>query len=249
MPVLELDGVTAGYDGETVLRSVSLAFEPGEFVALIGPNGSGKSTLLKVALGLLPRQAGEVRLFGVRLSEFRDWRRVGYVPQHVQAVGAGFPACVREIVAQGRYGRLGFYRRFGKADRHAVDAAMDATGVAALQGRLLGELSGGQRQRVFVARALASEPELLLLDEPAASIDPAGRAQFGEVFGALDRERITVVYVSHDLPSIRHHLTRVVLLNRSVVFDGSLAALEARPELGGFLEEAHHFQHVVEAGG
>ncbi len=240
--------MSAGYGLELVLRSVSLAFRPGEFVGLVGPNGSGKSTLLKSALGLVPTAEGAIRLFGTPLGQFHDWQRVAYVPQHVQAVGSGFPASVKEVVSMGRYPRLGAFQRFRPRDREAVEQAMAATGVTELRDRLLNELSGGQRQRVFVARALAGEPELLLLDEPAASIDPEGRAHFTEVFGSLNAGKaITVIYVSHDLSSLRRYLTRVVLINRAVIFDGPVAELEARPEFAGFLEEAHHFEHVVEA--
>jgi zinc transport system ATP-binding protein len=249
-PVLELDRVTAGYDGDMVLRSVSVAVGAGEFVGLVGPNGSGKSTLLKVALGLVAPESGTVRLFGVSLGDFHAWPRVGYVPQHVQAVGTGFPASVREVVSMGRYPRLRPFQRFRAEDREAVDQAMEDAGIVELQTRLISELSGGQRQRVFVARALASQPDVLFLDEPAASIDPEGRAQFTEVFGTLNlRRKITVLYVSHDLSSLRRYLTRVVLIDRVVVFDGTVEDVEARPEFAGFLEEAHHFQHVIETAG
>lgn len=247
--VLEYRDVTVDYGDEPILRSVSLSFGAAEFVGLVGPNGSGKSTLLKAAVGLLPLRSGEVRLFGQPLARFAAWQRVGYVPQHVQAVGSGFPASVAEVVAMGRFPRLGLAGRPGKVDRDAIEHAMEVTGVAPLRKRLLGELSGGQRQRVFVARALAGDPEILLLDEPAAAIDPEGRAQFTEIFADLHRHhRITVLYVSHDLSSLRQQLTRVVLINRAVLFDGTPAELEARPEFAYFLEEAHHFHHVVEAG-
>ena len=175
MSILEMRNGTVTLGARPVLREVSLRVDRGEVVALLGANGSGKSTLVRTLVGLVPLAAGtggEVRLFGTPLARFREWRRIGYVPQRLTAA-AGVPATVREVVAAGRLSRMRRFVPAGAADRRAVDDALELVGMADRAEDGVAHLSGGQQQRVLIARALASRPEALLMDEPMAEI---GRA-------------------------------------------------------------------------
>lgn len=163
IPVVEVRGLCFGYDGERVLDDITLTVAAGDFLGIIGPNGSGKTTLVKLMMGLLRPSCGEIRLFGVEVARFAAWQRVGYVPQRVTAFDPRFPATVEEIVASGRAGRAGLLRGYGPDDRRAEDRALETVGLTDLRARLIGQLPSGQQQRAFIARALVSEPELLVL--------------------------------------------------------------------------------------
>jgi ABC-type Mn2+/Zn2+ transport system ATPase subunit len=201
-PVLSARGIWFAYQGEPVLEDVGLDLAPGEFVALVGPNGSGKSTLVRVLVGLLAPRSGTVRLFGEPPDRLRRRWRIGYVPQRLR-ITPDVPVTVEEVVATGRLARQGWWRRARPADRDAVDHALESTALADLRRRPLIELSGGQQQRVLIAKALASEPDLLILDGAA------------------------VLLISHELGAVADDLDRVVVLKRRVVFDGPPAELAA----------------------
>ena len=189
--VVEIAHGVVAYDGRPVLRDVSLRVEAGEVVAILGANGSGKSTLVRALLGLVPLTAGRVTLFGTPLAKFRQWRRIGYVPQRVGA-GSGVPATVGEVVASGRLAGRGVLRPAGAADRAAVTAALEAVGLADRVHDPVSTLSGGQQQRTLIARALAGRPELLVLDEPTAGVDAASQDAFADAlrgFVAAGRHR------------------------------------------------------------
>lgn len=212
-PAIELVDMGFRYDGNVVLERVNLRVDRGEFIAIIGPNGGGKSTLLKLILGVLKPRTGTLRVLdeppGARLD------RVGYVPQHSN-LQPGFPATVLDVVLMGLdfRGRFGF--RVTAEERRRAERAMDATGVLDLARRRIDSLSGGQRQRVLVARSLLNDPELLILDEPTANIDPYGKQCLVEMFAELEG-RTTVVMVSHDLGIISHAVTSVAAVNRFLV--------------------------------
>lgn len=250
-PVLELDNITFGYGRQSVLEDVSLSVDRRDFVGLIGPNGSGKSTLLRIAVGLLRPDRGAVRLFGRPIDRFREWPRIGYVPQ-VSAARAGFPATVAEVVLAGRTARRGLFRRLGAADRRAADRALELVGLGAFRHRLIGALSGGQHQRVMLARALAGEPDLLLLDEPAAGVDVGAKFELLDLLSDLCRERgLAVVYISHDLEALRSHLTKIALLDRRLVYFGPRDQMpdggDLAAALTGLAAVADHHEHGGEA--
>jgi zinc transport system ATP-binding protein len=227
MAVVEADDLCFAYGRDVVLDHVSIRVEAGEFVALVGPNGSGKSTLVRMLVGLLAPDAGTARLFGEPARHARDRSRIGYVPQRAQLVGT-LPATVREIVASGRLARRGWWRPARAADRRAVDAAIEAVALAEHRDRPLRELSGGQQQRVLIAKALAGEPELLVLDEPVAGVDAEAQRQFRDALVHVVRERGgAVLLVSHELGAVADDLDRVVVLKRTVQFDGPPAELAA----------------------
>ncbi|WP_229402473.1 metal ABC transporter ATP-binding protein [Micromonospora okii] len=236
-PVVTVTHAAVGYDGRPVLRDVSLTVDAGEVVAVLGANGSGKSTLIRAVLGLVPLHAGSVSLFGVPQRRFRRWHRVGYVPQRLGA-GGGVPATVREVVASGRLARRGVLRPPGRADRAAVDAALAAVGLADRADDPVATLSGGQQQRTLIARALAGEPELLVLDEPTAGVDAASQEAFaGALRGFLDGGG-TVLLVAHELGPLRPLISRAV-----VVHHGGIAHDGPVPEPAGHHAEPDH-DHV-----
>jgi zinc transport system ATP-binding protein len=221
-PLVELSNVCFDYSAERVLDDVSLVIRRGDFLGIIGPNGSGKTTLLRVMLGLLRPTSGHVALFGTDIQQFRQWHRIGYVAQKAVAFETRFPASVLEVVLSGRCGRAGLATRFGARDVEAALTVLDTVGMAAYRDRLIGRLSSGQQQRIFIARALASQPDLLLLDEPTVGVDVDAQEQFYSLLRRLNRDLdTTLVLVSHDIAVIAAEVTQLACLNRRLVFHGS----------------------------
>jgi len=200
------------YNGQPVLRDVTLSVTPGELVCMIGPNGSGKTTLLKLMLGLLRPDKGTVRILGQSPTDARPM--VGYTPQYT-AFDANFPACVMDIVLMGRLGRTRMLGPSGKADRAAAVEAMNEVDLYHLRHRWLGELSAGQRQRVMIARSLVAQPKLLLFDEPTASLDAGVQNEFYQMLENLTR-RMTLVVVSHDVAFVSERVGKVVCVTGTV---------------------------------
>jgi zinc transport system ATP-binding protein len=224
--LLEADAVTFGYGRTPVLEGVSLSVRAGEFVALVGPNGSGKSTLLRVLLGSLEPSSGTVRLFGEPPRYVRR-ARIGYVPQR-PTLESAVPATVEEIVTSGRLSRRGWWRPLAREDREFVGHALASVGLSDLARTPLNELSGGQQQRAFIARAFATEPDLLLLDEPIAGVDAESQRRFrGSITHLIGEHGAGVLLVSHELSAVAPDLDRVVVLKRRVLFDGPPGALAA----------------------
>ncbi|MBX9425298.1 MULTISPECIES: metal ABC transporter ATP-binding protein [Streptomyces] len=217
--VISVRGATAALGARPVLRGVDLTVRRGEVVALLGANGSGKSTAVRAVIGQVPLTGGTIELFGTERKRFRDWARVGYVPQRTTAA-SGVPATIREVVSSGRLSR----RRFGwltRADKAAVERAIDLVGLSDRAKDSVSALSGGQHQRVLIARALASEPELLIMDEPMAGVDLASQ----EILASTLREQVaagtSVLLVLHELGPLEPLIDRaVVLRDGCVVHDG-----------------------------
>ena len=202
-PALRLEDVRVGYDERAVLLGVDACLEGGQAAALLGPNGSGKSTLLKVVLGLLAPWNGRVEVFGRRPDRLDHRRRqIGYVPQ-LREVDRSFPVTVSDLAMMGRVGRLGVLGRPGARDRRLVLDALGQVGLADLAGRPFGALSGGQQQRAFLARALAQEPDLLVLDEPVAGVDAESRGQIGELLDGLRARGVPLLVATHDLDEVQ----------------------------------------------
>jgi zinc transport system ATP-binding protein len=234
--VVRLDRVSVTYGDLLVLEDVSLEVARGTFLAVIGPNGSGKTTLLKVMLGLVRPTQGEVRVFDRAPWQLHaDRQRIGYCPQGL-AVDLNFPVRAGEVVLMGRYGRIGLVRRPSADDRAAARRAMERVGVADLADRPIARLSGGERQRVFLARALASDPELLLLDEPTTGVDTAASESLFELLRGLHDTGITIVVVSHDVGVVASHVDGVACVNRRLVAHGrpeEVLASDALEEMYG----------------
>jgi ABC-type Mn2+/Zn2+ transport system ATPase subunit len=219
--VAELVRVTVRYQDLVALEDVTLRILPGEFLAVIGPNGSGKTTLVKTILGLVEPAAGTARLFGKAPRDLgREWwGRVGYVPQ-LAHIDPRFPIRVFDAVLMGRYGQVGLIRRPGPRDRDAARRALARVGLADLTRRQIGRLSGGQRQRVLIARALATEPDLLILDEPTTGVDVGTTEGLFDLLDEFHREGMTVVVVSHDVGVVAQHVDQVACVNRRLVAHG-----------------------------
>jgi zinc transport system ATP-binding protein len=219
VPVVSLRGVRADLGSRPVLRGVDLAVHRGEVVALLGANGSGKSTAVRTLIGQVPVTAGEVELFGTPRGRFKDWARVGYVPQRTTAAG-GVPATVTEVVSSGRLSRA----RFGvlrRADHAAVRRALELVGMADRAKDSVDALSGGQHQRVLIARALAAEPELLIMDEPMAGVDLASQEVLARTLRDQVAAGVTVLLVLHELGPLEPLIDRaVVLRDGCVLHDG-----------------------------
>lgn len=220
--LISVRNVSFRYGAQPVLISVSLDIRSGDFLALLGPNGSGKTTLLKIMLGLLKPQSGAVTLMGRTLAEFKDWGRVGYVPQKATHIDPFFPASVREVVAMALQAEGVSPLRGRRAREKAVDRALDLVGMTDFGGRLIGSLSGGQQQRVFIARAVATRPSVLLLDEPMTGVDAENEERFYETLAVLnEKEGITIVQVTHDIGIVDRHINQVACLNQTLAYHGS----------------------------
>lgn len=217
--VLDVRNAHVRLDERPVLNGVDLAVARGEVVALLGPNGSGKSTLVRTAVGLIPLASGEVWLFGTPLVQFRDWARLGYVPQRTTAA-SGVPATVREVVSAGRLARRRVFRPLSRNDRDSVERAIELVGLTDQADRNVDALSGGQQQRVLIARAAATDPDLLVLDEPNAGVDRRSQEAFARALRTFVASGRTVLLVLHEMGPLE------ALVDRAVVLDAGTVAYE-----------------------
>lgn len=217
---LELENVTVAYNGQPVLRELTFQVPHGARVAVVGPNGAGKSTLFKALVGLLPLRRGRILIHGLPLGAHLDC--VAYVPQR-EEVDWRFPVTVADVVMMGRFGRLGWLKRAGPEDRAAVARSLAQMGIANLADHSIGELSGGQQQRVFLARALAQEPHILLMDEPFTGVDVSTQEATLALLDDLQAQQVTVMISTHDLNLAASRFDRVLLLNHHLVGYGPAA--------------------------
>jgi len=220
--LIKLEGISFRYGVEDVLDNISLEVQQGDFIGIIGPNGSGKTTLLRIILGLLKPERGKVYLFGERETAFHQRFRIGYVPQKVNYTDSSFPITVEEVVSEGRIAQAGLLRWLSRKDKKAVNHALAAVGMGSSHKRLVRELSGGQQQRVFIARALASEPELLILDEPTVGVDIESQEEFYDLLSQLRKEKsLTLLMVSHDVDVVLNEVNKLICINKRLVYHGS----------------------------
>jgi len=216
-PALEVRRLTVSYNAHPVLWDVDASFPSGALSAIVGPNGAGKSTLLKAALGLIASDGGQTLIEGRPVRTARD--RVAYVPQR-DAIDWDFPITVREVVEMGRYAATGWLRRVGRSQAALVDTCLERVGMTSYAARQIGELSGGQRQRVFIARALAQQAPVMLLDEPFAGVDARTEASILKLLHELRDEGGSMIVVHHDLATVRSAFDWALLLNVRVVAAG-----------------------------
>ncbi len=243
-PLIKLENVSFAYDDQVVLEDISLEINAGDFLAILGPNGSGKSTLLRLILGLLRPKRGSIYLFGQEISRFKEWWRLGYVPQratyHVDPV---FPISVKEVVEMGRLSRKKFPRFFDQRDHQAVLKALGQVGMEKFLYRRISELSGGQQQRVFIARAIVSEPEVLLLDEPTTGVDAVTQERFYDMLAELNTQGLTIVIVTHDIGIVNRHVRQVACLNKRLVYHGTHEEFCSSPRLLEYIGDHHLVIH------
>jgi zinc transport system ATP-binding protein len=236
--------LACSYREGRVLEDISFEVQRGDYVGIVGPNGSGKSTLVKALLGLVTISRGAAALFGTPLSDFRAWHKVGYLPQSLHLVNPVFPATVHETVGLGLLSLKRFPKRLNRADKDKIDKTLDELGILYLEHKLIGELSGGQLQRVLLARAIVNDPELLVLDEPTAALDPETRVRFYAMVADINRSRgVTVLLVTHDSGSIGEHASKMLYLDKRLLFYGSFTEFCHSPEMSSLFGE--HSQHLM----
>lgn len=249
-PVIQMHDVSFSYDGQTALEDATLSIGQRDFVSVVGPNGGGKTTLLKLVLGLLLPQKGTVRVFGLPPREARH--RIGYLPQAV-VVDLKFPVNVMDVVLMGCLSPSRWAGRFRRADKAAAEQALRDVNLLDLRSRPFSSLSGGQRQRALIARALAGAPELLLMDEPTASLDLAAEQELYDLLKDLN-ERLTIVMVSHDIGFVSQVVKTVVCVKRRVAVHptsevgGEISTAIIQEIYGGEMRLIRHDRHVGQEG-
>jgi len=222
MSIIAVENLSVKMHNSIVLSDISFKVKSGEYIGIVGPNGSGKSTLIRTLLGLKDIEHGSIEIMGKPLAQFSAWHKIGYLPQATVIANKSFPASVGEVVATGLLGCKSFPRRLNKADRDTVLQTLKVFEIEHLYKEQIGKLSGGQSQRVFLARAMVSDPDILILDEPTAALDPVTRTHFYETIASLNLERKkTVLLVTHDSSMIGKYADKLLYLDRSLVFYGS----------------------------
>ncbi|UCF31389.1 MAG: metal ABC transporter ATP-binding protein [bacterium] len=220
--LFDIDNLSFGYGGERILEEITFRVTRGDFLAIIGPNGSGKTTLIRMMLGLGRPDSGSIRIMGESVESFRSWDLIGYVPQRATELDPLFPASVREVVAMGLLPHKRWPRFLVPSDEGVIDEALEMVDMVAYKERRIWALSGGQQQRVFIARALASKPEVLVLDEPTAGVDADAQERFYNTLETINRMRgVTLILVTHDIGVITKHVNKVACLNQRLIFHGS----------------------------
>ena len=244
-PVVSVENVTFAYGEKLAVEDISLSVEKGDFLGLIGPNGSGKTTLLHLMLGLRRPDSGSVELFGEPAQAFEDGERIGYVAQRSTDRGGTMPITVREAVTMGRFAHVG-HSRLRESDYEIVDDALRTVEITDLADRRINQLSGGQRQRAFIARALASEADLLALDEPTVGVDAESRDRFYGLLDDLNRKGITIILIEHDIDVLTKHVNKIACINKELYHHGgtvsfleSDALAEAYGAAHGVVEHDH----------
>ncbi|AFZ74358.1 metal ABC transporter ATP-binding protein [Natronobacterium gregoryi] len=243
--VVDVRNVSFAYGDSLALEEVTLTVENGDFLGLIGPNGSGKTTLLHVMLGLLSPDSGSVRLFDQPIEEFEAGERIGYVSQKATDRGGTMPVTVRECVLMGRFAHVG-HGRLNDEDHETVADALETVGIADLADQQMNQLSGGQRQRAYIARALASEADLLALDEPTVGVDAESRDEFYRLLDSLNRSGITIILIEHDIGVVTDRANRIACINTELYHHGdteSFVESEALSEAYGKTGEIVHHHH------
>jgi zinc transport system ATP-binding protein len=217
--IIECRQICFSYGSQSVLHNVDLTVHRGDYLGIIGPNGGGKTTLVKIILGLLKSPCGTVKLFGQDIHDFHDWEKIGYVPQTATHFDPNFPATVEEVAVMGRYAQRGLLRRISADDRAKVQQALQKVNMENYSKRLIGDLSSGQQQRVFIARALASEPEVVVLDEPTTGVDEATQKEFYALLRQLNRDHdLTLMLVSHDKTIVEQEASEIAWVNQTLTY-------------------------------
>lgn len=222
--ILSVSALGFRYNTVDVLENISFEVRAGDYIGLVGHNGSGKTTLIKVILGLLKPYTGNVSLFDQSLENFHSWNRIGYMPQNLSFFNPIFPASVEEVISLGLLSEKRFPRRITNADKKTVQEALERLKITNLKDRLIENLSGGQQQRVFLARALITKPDLLILDEPSNALDTSSREQFFSILGQLNKKNKTaIILITHDVGQVGLYADKLLYLDRKIVFFGNFA--------------------------
>jgi len=222
--IIEISNVSFSYGDEGVLKNVNLTIHKGDYLGVVGSNGSGKTTLLRIILGLIKSKSGSIKLFGQDIEEFKDWSKVGYVPQKVINFDNNFPLTILEVVMMGRYGKIGLLHDIKKEDSDKVEEALRHVDMWDYKDKQIGDLSGGQQQRVFIARALAGNPEIIFLDEPTVGVEKDIKNKFYQLLHDLNEKlTLTIVIITHDIESMSNEAMHVACMKeKTLIFHESI---------------------------
>jgi len=244
MPIISVKDLAVKYGNREVFSKVSFDIEKGDYIGIAGQNGSGKTTLVKALLGLVKPEKGEIYIDGISSKNFNAWSKIGYLPQSLALSNPLFPASVKEVVALGLLSEKIFPKRIGLKDEERIIAALKLLGISDMQDKLIGELSGGQQQRVFLAHALVSNPEILILDEPTTALDPEIRGIFFSILTKLNKEKgVTILLISHDVGHIGNFARKLLYIDNKAVFFGPFKDFCESEEMENYFGE--HLQHFI----
>jgi len=242
--IISVEKLNVNYRKTLVLQDLNFEISAGDYVGLSGPNGAGKTTLIKALLGLIKMSSGTIKIYGKPIGEFSDWSKIGYLPQRASSFNPLIPATVEEVVSHGLLGEKKFPKIISVADKNRIKESLSFLGINEIKDRLVSELSGGQQQRVFLARALVSNPEILILDEPSNSLDPQTREVFFDILKKLNKEKgTTIIITTHDLGYIGQHANKLLMIDKKIVFYGGLGNFCQSSEMGEFF--GGHSQHII----
>ncbi len=244
MSIIHSKNLCVRYRQTLALDNISFTIDAGDYVGIVGPNGSGKTTLIKTMLGLMELESGSIEIMGKPASGFRNWQKIGYLPQATTITNKSFPATVAEVVSTGLLGAKSFPRSLSAADWHQVSAILELLDISSLYKEQIGNLSGGQTQRVLLARAMVATPAILILDEPTAALDPSTREHFYETISLLNKEQgTTILLITHDSGTIGQYASKMLYLDHKLVFYGSFADFCHSPDMSHYFGDSS--QHLM----
>jgi zinc transport system ATP-binding protein len=242
--IIEVKNLSIRYGETEAISDISFNVERGDFIGLVGPNGGGKTTLAKAMLGLLPIYSGKISLFGQTINTFSNFKKIGYLPQKHTSINPLFPASVREVILLGTLSTKAWPKKINRSDWQKVEKLLKDFGIADLKDKLISELSGGQQQKVMLARALVSEPELLILDEPSTALDPDSREQFFTHLKKLNNQKkITIILITHDTGYIGEYANKLLYIDRKLVFFGSISDFCQSDKIKSYFEKSD--KHII----
>jgi zinc transport system ATP-binding protein len=242
--IIQADNLSLSYGQSEVLKNISFSIEKGDFVGLAGPNGAGKTTLVKALLNLIPLNNGQITLFGKKHTEFSTWSRIGYLPQKNSTINNLFPATVSEIVALGLLAQKKWPKRITPQDRAQADAILKDLGILGLKAKMFSDLSGGQQQRVLLARALVSNPEVLIFDEPSTALDPESRESFFSLMEHFNKQhQITIILITHDTSYIGKYANKLLYIDKELVYFGNFASFCQSEKMNSYFGK--YEQHLI----
>ena len=244
MSIISVKNLEVKYGSREVFSGVSFDIEKGDYVGIAGQNGSGKTTLIKTILGLIKPEKGEILIDGTLSGKFKDWHKIGYLPQSLTLTKSIFPATVKEVVSLGLLSRKSFPKRITSSDDKKIIEVLKILQIESIKDKLIGELSGGQQQRVFLAHALVSDPEILILDEPTTALDPEIRESFFETLSLLNKDKkVTILLISHDVGYIGNYAEKLLYIDKRTIFFGPFHKFCESKDMENYFGE--HLQHFI----
>jgi zinc transport system ATP-binding protein len=242
--IVDVKNLSVRYGTTTVLSNISCTIEKGDFVGLVGSNGGGKTTLAKTILGLLPASTGDVSLFGEKIENFTDFKKIGYLPQKHTGINPLFPASTEEVILLGMLSTKKWPKKINQDDWQRVNELLEDLDITELKGKLISQLSGGQQQKVLLARALSSHPELLILDEPSTALDPNSREQFFTQLQKLNtQKKTTIILITHDTGYVGKYANKLLYIDRKLIFFGKISDFCPSGEIATCFEKSD--QHII----